>query len=73
MKWTRGYVEWRGKYLIVDYIDDDPVFDCVYNLVEHLVHLHAFGCVVGAETEADYAGFFAELVGVSLGVVEGRI
>jgi len=23
----------KGKYLIVDYIDDDPVFDRVYDLV----------------------------------------
>jgi len=23
----------EGKYLVVDYIDDDPVFDCVYDLV----------------------------------------
>ena len=72
--WKRQQ-RWRGKerYLVVDYVDYNPVFDCVYNLIQHLVHLHAFGCVVRAETEADYAGFFAELVSVSLVVAESHI
>ncbi len=51
----------RRNYLVIDDVDNNPVLDCVYDLVEHLVHFHTFGCVVVAEPEAHYAGLFAEL------------
>lgn len=51
---------WESYYLIVNEIDNSPFLDLVDNLVQHLVHPHAFGVGVVAEAQTDYAAFFAE-------------
>lgn len=62
----------KSLYLVVDDIHDGEVPDRVGDLVELLVHGHAGGFGVGTEPDADYAGFFGELVGPLGGGGNGR-
>lgn len=49
-----------AKYLDINKIDNNPFFDCIHNLVQLLVHVHALGVRVVAEPDADYASLFVD-------------
>ena len=47
-------------YLVIHDVNYSPVLDCISNLVQLLIHVHALGIRVVAEAQTDYALVFAE-------------
>jgi hypothetical protein len=48
----------KAAYAVVNDINNSPFLDCVGDLIQLLVHLHARWVCVVAEAEAHDAGFF---------------